>query len=60
MKNLIKSKPEQAIYNNVVKDFLKDSKEQIPIKKGCKNPQCYCTGECQEVIGYRDKLPNEN
>ena len=41
------------------KDFLKSifkiHENKIPIKKGCPNPTgCYCTGICQEVIGYVD------
>lgn len=33
---------------------------KIPVFKGCSNrSQCFCTGACKEVIGYRDKLPLE-
>ena len=31
----------------------------VPVRKGCKNKECFCTGECQKIIGYRDKLPGE-
>lgn len=47
-------------------DFINDKfnthNNKIPILKGCpnKNTQCFCTGVCKEIIGYRDKLPNEN
>ena len=30
-----------------------DNKE--PIRKGCLNTQCFCTGDCQEIVGWRDK-----
>jgi hypothetical protein len=33
---------------------------KVPIKRGCPNKGgCFCTGACKEIIGYRDKLPNE-
>lgn len=34
---------------------------QIPIKRGCPNKggQCFCPGTCNEIIGYRDRLPGE-
>jgi len=35
---------------------------KVPILKGCmaaKNGGCFCNGSCKEIIGYRDKLPNE-
>lgn len=43
-------------------DIFNKQNNKIPILKGCpnKNTQCFCTGVCQEIIGYRDKLPNEN
>jgi len=45
--------------------FIYDAmKEQtngkVAIRKGCPNQQCFCTGKCQEIIGWRDKLPNEH
>ncbi len=30
-----------------------------PILRGCQNLQCFCTGKCREVIGYRDKSKEE-
>jgi len=33
---------------------------KVAIRKGCPNQQCFCTGKCQEIIGWRDKLPNEH
>ena len=44
-------------YNYSEKDVRKNTK--VPIKKGCPNNQCFCTGKCNEIIGWRDKLPNE-
>lgn len=34
----------------------------VPIKKGCmaaKQGGCFCTGACNEIIGYRKRLPGE-
>lgn len=39
--------------------FLKFKETKVPIYRGCPNEVCYCTGICQEIIGYRDRLPNE-
>ena len=51
------------LYQNNIKEDLKDqldkTKNKIPIKKGCVNSHCFCTGACQEVVGYRDKHPQE-
>ena len=48
---------------NQIYDFTKMVKEQydtkVPIKKGCPNAQCFCTGACQEIVGWRDKTPEE-
>ena len=44
-------------YNYSEKDVRTNTK--VSIKRGCPNKQCFCTGKCQEVIGWRDKLPNE-
>lgn len=53
-------------YNNKeIQDTIKKLEEQknrkVPIYKGCPNSpgQCFCTGVCQEIIGYRDKIPGE-
>lgn len=32
---------------------------QIPIRRGCPNKQCFCTGKCEEIIAWRDPLPHE-
>jgi hypothetical protein len=44
-------------YNYSEKDVITNTK--VPIKRGCPNNQCFCTGKCNEIIGWRDKLPNE-
>lgn len=33
--------------------------KQVPIRKGCRNTQCFCTGACQKIIGWRDKTELE-
>ena len=43
------------IYNAI----KEQTKGKVAIRKGCPNQQCFCTGKCQEIIGWRDKLPNE-
>ena len=46
-------------------NYVSDTKNKdtvsgrIPIKRGCKNEQCFCTGKCNDIIGWRDKLPEE-
>ncbi len=44
-------------YNYSEKDVRTNTK--VPIKRGCSNKECFCTGKCNEIIGWRDKLPNE-
>lgn len=44
-------------YNYYEKDVRTNTK--VPIKRGCPNKECFCTGKCNEIIGWRDKLPNE-
>ena len=41
------------------KDMIYEYTDKVPIKRGCQNKQCFCTGKCNEIIGWRDKLPNE-
>lgn len=37
-------------------DFLKEQENTEPVYRGCTNPgQCFCPGNCREVIGHRDK-----
>ena len=44
-------------FNNYKKEE-KDNRK-VPIKRGCPNKECFCSGRCNEIIGWRDKLPNE-
>lgn len=34
-------------------------KKMVPIRKGCANASCFCTGDCQEIVGWREKVPGE-
>jgi hypothetical protein len=45
----------------LVPQFEKDLMDpnKIPITKGCSNTQCLCDRKCKEIIGFRDRLPNE-
>lgn len=37
------------------------AQKRIPILRGCNSKDgCFCTGRCNEVIGYRDPLPGEH
>ncbi|NRA92621.1 MAG: hypothetical protein HRU26_08035 [Psychroserpens sp.] len=71
MKNIkINVELEENQGNNFIADVSNSTfnydtiKEQtngkVAIRKGCRNQQCFCTGACQEIIGWRDKLPNEH
>lgn len=42
-----------------IEDFDKEIQNKVPIRQGCSNEKCFCTGDCQKIIGYRDKLPHE-
>lgn len=45
-----------------ISEFKKRLETQVPIRKGCKAAAeggCFCTGKCQEIIGWRDKQPGE-
>lgn len=43
----------------VLNEVHEKMKTQVPIRKGCRNGQCFCTGACQEIVGWRDKTPDE-
>lgn len=49
-----------GLYNHeAYKAFKEDLKSKIPIRKGCKNEVCFCTGDCNKIIGYHDPLTQE-
>ena len=47
--------------NILTPQFEKDIRDpnKVPILRGCSNQQCFCTGKCNEIIGFRDRLPGE-
>lgn len=49
------------IENMLNSQFQKDivDTNKVPILRGCSNQQCFCTGKCKEIIGFRDRLPGE-
>lgn len=47
-----KENKEQEHYQDTLENFLKGKEEKKPIKRGCNNKQCFCTGKCEEIIGY--------
>lgn len=42
----------QERVNNLYKAIFVEGKTKKPIKRGCSNKECFCTGKCQEIIGY--------
>lgn len=51
---------ERIVYESTREEWDKNHKNQVPILRGCANENgCYCTGACQVIIGWRDKLPGE-
>ena len=51
---------EKEEMRNRVYDLIKEQKDepkQIPIRRGCvaaEHGGCFCTGACQEIIGYQE------
>ncbi len=48
--------------DNTLEKQLEKQKTKVPILKGCfasKNGGCFCSGDCKEIIGWRDKTPEE-
>ena len=38
----------------IIQKLLFQKKTKQPIYRGCPNRECFCTGKCKEIIGYRD------
>lgn len=41
-----------------MEEIADDFKNKEPIRRGCdaaRQGGCFCTGKCQEIIGWRDK-----
>jgi hypothetical protein len=47
-------KKDNPIYS-MTDGFAKKMNEEEPIRRGCTNGQCFCSGACQEIIGWRKK-----
>lgn len=43
------------IYQNNTKLDKTEEINEVPIYRKCENEQCYCTGICKEIVGYRKK-----
>ena len=41
------------------RDLKLRSTPRLPVYRGCMSSVCYCSGQCKEIIGYRDRLPGE-
>ena len=46
---------QNPIYNQSLLEIGKHFNDKEPIRKGCNNGQCFCTGACHEIIGWKDK-----
>lgn len=42
-------------FSDYLLQFRKKQTEYEPIYRGCLNQQCFCSGKCKEIIGYRHK-----
>jgi hypothetical protein len=51
------NKKDNPVYNTSLLEISKHFDNKEPIRKGCNNDQCFCTGACQEIIGWKDKNP---
>jgi hypothetical protein len=48
--------------NNILHIYYKnnfDINTKIPIRRGCPNNECFCTGKCNEIISWRNRFFNE-
>ena len=54
-----KCRQEKQDFENMVFSPNREKKTRVPILRGCKNKECFCTGACKEVIGWRNALPHE-
>lgn len=52
-------KESKAYTSEELAKFIEEHKNKVPIYRGCGNKMCFCTGECKNIIGYRDRLPEE-
>lgn len=46
---------ENPIYTASLLEIGKHFDNKEPIRKGCANTQCFCTGDCHEIIGWRER-----
>lgn len=55
-----KSQDYISYQREVMRDILEEKSNKVPIRRGCNaNGGCFCSGKCQEIIGWRDKHPLE-
>ena len=67
MNNLINSQQNQGSYvfhgpsndERLKYDLKLRSTPKLPVYRGCMSSVCYCSGQCKEIIGYRDRLAGE-
>ena len=44
-----------TVYQNNTELNETEKINEVTIYRKCKNEQCYCTGVCKEIVGYRKK-----
>lgn len=54
-----KKEDSKIVYDNFKTNIFEYLSKKVPIYRGCPNQECFCTGACREIVGFRDKLPNE-
>lgn len=46
---------------NLIEQLFEFKKKNEPIRRGCSSQgSCFCTGRCQEIIGWREKVDENN
>lgn len=47
----------QKTGRKIIDEYIEFIKGKEPIRRGCSSGgPCFCTGKCQEIIGWRDKI----
>lgn len=53
------SEEQKDFKSKIVENIVNENRNKVPVYRGCPNTQCFCTGKCREIVGYRDRLPEE-
>lgn len=55
----MKDQKQNDLKYQIMKSTIDQYDKQVPIRRGCPNGQCFCTGKCQEIVGWREKTMEE-